>query len=76
MFPFFLSGGCGCCAEQREEETNRCFHRGFVAFIILLRDLPAKVAEDFAARGGQESGVGGLYFEARRVLPRRVAVNN
>src|SRR5262249_5348242 len=64
-----------CCAEQREEETNWCFH-GVVAFIMLLRDLPAKVAEDFSA---MEAAIGGslgvLQFEARRVLPRRVTVN-
>ena len=39
-------------------ETNWCFHL-FVAFIILVGDLPVKVAEDFAAIG-ERRGVHGL----------------
>jgi hypothetical protein len=44
-------------SKQREEETNWCFHV-FVAFIILLRDLPVKVAEDFAAMGKDQGSWG------------------
>src|SRR5262249_11247180 len=66
----------GIAAQRRGgRERIWCFH-GVVAFIMLLRDLPAKVAEDFAA---MEAAIGGslgvLQFEARRVLPRRVTVN-
>jgi hypothetical protein len=46
-------------------------------FIIFLQDLPAKVAEDFAAMGACKNRgfLGGLALKARRVSPRRVAVN-
>jgi len=37
-----------------------CFH-GLFSVIVLLRDLLTKVAEDFAAMGGQESGVSGGF---------------
>jgi hypothetical protein len=40
--------GVNRCAQQGEEETNWCFHL-FVAIMILVGDLPVKVAEDFAA---------------------------
>jgi hypothetical protein len=46
-----------------------CFHL-FVAFIILIGDLPVKVAQDFAAMGGQESGVrfGVQHFNRKRTI--------
>jgi hypothetical protein len=47
-------------------ETNWCFHL-FVAFIILVGDLPVKVAEDFAAIG-ERRGSASARFEARRIL--------
>jgi hypothetical protein len=46
----------------------------FVVLIILVKILPVKVAEDFAAMG-KDRGCGGLAIEARRVLPPRVIVN-
>ena len=64
--PFLLGGGvCATATHASAAQSSVKRKRigvfmGFIAFIIFIRDLSAKVAEDFAAIGARIGVLGGV----------------